>query len=136
MPRNRVGVQTYVGGGKAAEVWSSSKAWPCIFPQHGPGPKHLRSVQLTSWQAEIVSQNPRELIRGLIHSDGCRVINRSNGRCYTRYLFTNASSDIREIFCTACDQLEIAWRQPNDRVISIAKRDSVELMDTFVGAKA
>ena len=28
--------------------------WPCLFPQHGAGRKHLRSISLDSWQREIV----------------------------------------------------------------------------------
>ena len=31
------------------EVHSYSKQWPCLFPQHGPGPKHLRRIELTHW---------------------------------------------------------------------------------------
>jgi hypothetical protein len=26
------------------------KHWPCLFPQHGPGRKHLRSIVLEEWQ--------------------------------------------------------------------------------------
>ena len=40
------------------------------------GPKHLRPIRLESWQQEIVVAEPRVLLRGLIHSDGCRVMNR------------------------------------------------------------
>jgi hypothetical protein len=88
------------------------------------------------WQREIVTRHPKPLIRGLIHSDGCRVLNKSMGHVYLRYMFTNASADIRSIFCDACDELGISWRQPKERVISIARRDSVALLDTFVGPKS
>jgi uncharacterized protein (DUF983 family) len=135
MPMNVVSVQYNVQGARLAVVGSYSKSWPCLFPQHGPGPKHLRPIVLTDWQREIVSRHPKPLIRGLIHSDGCRVVNRSMGRLYLRYMFTNASADIRSIFCDACDQLGISWRQPKERDISIARRDSVALLDTFVGPK-
>jgi hypothetical protein len=136
MPRNKVLVQYNVGGGKAAEIGSSSKAWPCLFPQHGPGLKHLRPIVLAPWQQEIVDQDPRPLIRGLIHSDGCRVLNRSMGYAYVRYFFDNASEDIRGIFCRACDQLGVEWRQSKERTISVARRESVALLDTFVGPKS
>src|SRR5947209_7208526 len=46
------------------------------FPQHGPGRKHLRPIILASWQLTLTHAHPEALIRGLIHSDGCRVINR------------------------------------------------------------
>ena len=56
------------------EVASSSKHWPCLFPQHGPGKKHERKIELTPWQQELVDLDPRPLIGGLLHSDGCRVL--------------------------------------------------------------
>ena len=30
----------------------------CLFPQHGPGKKHERSIVLEDWQAEIVEREP------------------------------------------------------------------------------
>jgi len=48
--------------------------WPCLFPQHGPGRKHEREIALVSWQQGIVSLNRKEFLRGLFHSDGCRVV--------------------------------------------------------------
>jgi hypothetical protein len=50
--------------------------------------------------------------------------------------FTNASADIRAVFCRACDSLGIEWRQMNARSISAARRASVEMLDSFVGPKA
>jgi hypothetical protein len=75
------------------------------------------------------------LIRGLIHSDGCRVLNKSIGRVSVRYTFVNASEDPRSIFCRACDRLGIAWRQPKGRTNSIARRESVATLDASVGPK-
>ena len=48
------------------------KHWPCLFPQHGPGRKHLRRIALEPWQQQIVAKYPQQLLRGLFHSDGCR----------------------------------------------------------------
>jgi hypothetical protein len=41
-------------------VWAVkySKQWPCLFPQHGPGPKHRRPIVLRSWQEELVKRSP------------------------------------------------------------------------------
>jgi hypothetical protein len=136
MPTSSVYVQYNVGGGKCAEVKSLSKAWPCLFPQHGPGRKHTRSIVLVGWQKELVDQDPRPLIRGLIHSDGCRVINKSMGHEYLRYMFSNKSMDIRNIFKRACDQLDIPWRQSRVDTISIARREGIEILDSFVGPKS
>jgi hypothetical protein len=49
-----------------------SRAWPEIFPQHGRGRKHTRSIQLAGWQEEIVRECPAKFLRGLLESDGCR----------------------------------------------------------------
>jgi hypothetical protein len=116
-----------------------SKQLVCLFPQHGPGPKHLRPIELADWQKELVVEQPQQFLRGLIHSDGCRFINRvraaGKAYAYPRYNFTNASDDIRGLFTWTCDLLGIEWRQMNARNISIARRDSVARLDTFIGAK-
>ncbi|PYM91886.1 MAG: hypothetical protein DME04_17370 [Candidatus Rokuibacteriota bacterium] len=36
-----------------------SNAWPVLFPQHGPGRKHLRPIILEPWQKSIVEQLPQ-----------------------------------------------------------------------------
>jgi hypothetical protein len=138
--RNRVRVQYLIAGSNMAEVGSYSKQWPCLLPQHGPGLKHLRPIRLVPWQMQIVEQEPWALLRGLIHSDGCRSLNtvRGGGKAYRypRYIFSNASEDIRRIFCDACDRVGVEWRQMNARNISVARRESIALMDQFIGPKA
>jgi len=118
------------------EVYAHWKHWPCVFPQHGPGPKHLRPIQLAGWQEEIVAAHPDRLLRGLIHSDGCRVLNRVNGKGYPRYHFTNNSQDIRDIFGRACDEYGVRWRQNNWKSLSIARAPDVAKLDLVVGPKA
>ena len=54
---------------------------------------------------------------------------------YPRYFFSNRSRDIQGIFCDACDRLEIEWRQDGPWNISIARRESVAIMDRHVGPK-
>ena len=49
----------------------SWKHWPCLFPQHGTGRKHERSIVLHPWQHAIVERHPGPFLRGLFHSDGC-----------------------------------------------------------------
>jgi hypothetical protein len=134
MPDTRVLVQRKGTG--AVEIGCSSKRWPLLFPQHGPGRKHERKIELAPWQEEIVERHSRELLRGLIHSDGCRVLNRVNGKDYPRYFFSQVSPDIQEIFRAACDRLGIQYRQSKWNTISIARAPSVALLDTFVGPKA
>lgn len=124
---------------------SSSRDWPNLFPQHGPGKKHERKIELVDWQLLITHEWTREFIRGLIHSDGSRCMNRfsvklPSGRigryAYPRYFFTNYSEDIRRIFCDHCDLLGIRWSQSNPRNISVSHRDSVAILDSFVGPKS
>jgi hypothetical protein len=119
--------------------------WPEVFPQHGPGRKHNRPIVLEPWQARIVEAHPWRFLSGLLHSDGCRTVNRfktkvPRGRVaeyeYTRYFFSNMSADIRGRFCTTCEQLGLRWTQSNHRNISISHRDSVALLDEHVGPKA
>jgi hypothetical protein len=124
-------------------VSSYWKHWPCLFPQHGPGRKHNRDIELASWQQEIVAVHPKALIRGLIHSDGTRHINEVPRRLssgtkryrYPRYMFTNASTDILGIFTDTLDLLGVHWTQTNPRNISVARRNDVAFLDTFVGPK-
>jgi hypothetical protein len=133
MPNNRVLVEKLPY--RAVVVGCYSKNWPLLFPQHGPGRKHERKIELAPWQQEIVDRFPREFLRGLIHSDGCRVLNRVNGKDYPRYFFTQVSDDIRGIFCEACGQLGIHYTQNNWKTISIAQAPSVARLDEFIGPK-
>lgn len=124
-------------------VTSFSKHWPCFFPQHGPGKKHNRRIALEPWQQTIVDAHPWEFIRGLIHSDGCRITNwttriiggKQKRYEYPRYFFSNLSTDIIGLFTTALDLVGVEWKQPNSRNISVARRASVALMDAHVGPK-
>lgn len=119
------------------EFVSHSKHWPCLFPQHGAGPKHSRKIELVDWQCEIADSHPKELLRGLIHSDGCRVMNRVWGGKYEypRYFFSNRSADVHAIFRHACDLLGVRWRQNNGWNTNVARRDDVAFLDTFIGPK-
>jgi hypothetical protein len=54
---------------------------------------------------------------------------------YPRYSFSNASNDIRAIFCEACDRLGVRWRPMNARNVSVARRESVALLDEFIGPR-
>lgn len=140
MPSSRVGRRQQTG---CTMVGSYSKHWPCLLPQHGPGRKHERKIELVGWQREIVDEFTEELVRGLIHSDGWRGTNRVRRPVagqdkwyeYPRYNFTNESMDIQGIFTDALDRLGIAWKQMNRKNVSVAKREAVARLDEFVGPK-
>jgi hypothetical protein len=125
------------------EVKSTSKHWPCLFPQHGPGRKHTRKIELAAWQRAIVERYPGDFARGLFHSDGYRGVNRvrrtlADGECvyeYPRYLFVNRSGDILRLCGQALDLLGVAWRFSKPTAISVARREAVARLDEFVGPK-
>ncbi|WP_165984035.1 helix-turn-helix domain-containing protein [Streptomyces sp. YIM 98790] len=144
MSRPRISRRTRNG---CVEVKSFSRHWVCMFPQHGPGRKHERRIVLESWQETIVDEHPWEFVRGLIHSDGSRVTNwvvRTIGGEpkryeYPRYFFTNTSVDIMALFTGTLDRLGVEWRSLRQHrravTVSIARRESVALLDARVGAK-
>jgi hypothetical protein len=115
------------------------------LPHHGPGKKHARRIELASWQAEITRAHPEAFIRGLIHSDGCRTVNRfktklPSGRVaeyeYPRYFFSNLSADIRQIFIEHCELLGIRCTTGHHRNVSVSHRKSVALLEEIVGPKS
>jgi hypothetical protein len=117
------------------DISSYWKHWPCLFPQHGPGPKHRRRIRLHAWQEDIVERYAPEFLAGLLHSDGCRTINRVKGGEYPRYFFGNESADIRRLFVMACDIVGVEYRYNRANSLSVARRDSVTLVDSLVGPK-
>jgi hypothetical protein len=132
LPRNRVRVH---GDSSCAIVQCYSRQWTCLLPQHGPGPKHTRPIVLAGWQREITLAHPERLIRGLLHSDGSRFMNRVGRYAYPRYEFSNRSEDIKAILCEHLDLLGIAWRRAGAVTISVARREAVAALDEFVGPK-
>jgi len=121
------------------------QGWFLAFPQHGRGRKHERPIVLEEWQQRIVEEHPWPFLRGLLHSDGCRTINRfktelPSGRVaeygYPRWFFSNMSADIRGLFCATCEQVGVRWTQSNHRIISVSHRHSVALLDEHVGPKS
>ncbi len=119
----------------SVEVSLYSKHWPCLFPQHGPGRKHQRTISLAPWQHALVAQTPQDLIRGLIHSDGCRVVANDRGVASIRYHFTNYSEDILRIFTDSLNQLNIPWTRPTLRMVAVYRKSATARLDEFIGPK-
>jgi hypothetical protein len=125
------------------EIKSTSKHWPCLFPQHGPGRKHTRKIELQQWQQEIAAVFPGDFARGLFHSDGYRGMNRVKRKLpsgerwyeYPRYFFSNESTDILGLCGWALDELSVSWRFARPNMISVARREAVARLDEFVGPK-
>ena len=84
-----------------------------------------------------MSHNPRLMLRGLIHSDGCRAINTGRGGWVNpRYVFTNVSTDIRRIFVQTCDLLGLHTTFAKPKTIYASRKADVARMDEFIGPKA
>jgi hypothetical protein len=115
------------------------KGWFTLLPQHGPGRKHTRSIQLEPWQKACTGRYPGALVRGLLQTDGSRYIARvrAHGKTYSyvRYSFSNRSEDIKSLLCDHLDLLGVRWTRPNDMQIAIARQASVARLDEYVGPK-
>ncbi|WP_097322488.1 LAGLIDADG family homing endonuclease [Paractinoplanes atraurantiacus] len=120
-------------------VQSYSNHWPCLFPQHGPGHKHERPIYLAAWQQPMIDANGGSFLRGLFHSDGCRVSNRiTRGQkvyTYPRYCFSNESADIMRLCQQSLDRLGVNWRMCRRNMLSVARREAVARLDEFIGPK-
>jgi hypothetical protein len=134
MPRQRAGVYPRKTG--CVDVSHYSKHWPCLFPQHGPGPKHSRTIRLEPWQQALVDLATEDFVRGLIDSDGCRVVANDRGVRSVRYHFTNKSDDIVDLFTAALDQLGIPWTRNQRHTIAVYRKAATARMDEFVGPKS
>jgi hypothetical protein len=99
-PENRVDVQRGGMSGKCANVSLYSRHLPCLFPQHASGKKHERPIVLEAWQLDLIEAAPGPLLRGLICTDGCVFINRTDIHRpqpyeYLSYAFANKSKGHR-----------------------------------------
>src|SRR3954451_6727312 len=125
-PANSVDVIRKNLKGKCVNVSTYSNHLPCLFPQHGAGPKHRRKIVLEPWQSEIIDAQPWAFIRACIWTDGCAFINRTDVHRpkpyeYLSYHFANMSKDIIDLFVEACGRVN--------------RRESVALMEQNVGIK-
>ena len=135
LPNNRVNASRRRGSAVVV-VTCYSQSWPAIFPQHGPGRKHLRPIVLQPWQEAIVRRHPGDFMQGCIDTDGSRHRRIVNGKNYPAYSFCNKSEDILGLFTQACDMVEIRWRRSNAMIISIARRPDVARLDAMFGYPA
>lgn len=106
----------------------------CLQGHVGSSPTR-RTIKL-----QLVERFPKELVKGLIHSDGCRVTNRVRSPAgaryeYPRYFFTNHSADILGLFVRECELSGVECRPSNRYNISVARLASVAIFDEFIGPK-
>jgi Homeodomain-like domain len=124
---------------RVSEVSNYWKHWPCLIPQHGPGRKHTRPITLADWQQRIVSTHAEQFLRGLIQSDGTRIIATERKGSYVRraprYAFSNRSEDILELFRTACETAGVHCTRASVTQIAVYSKAAVARLDEFVGPK-
>ncbi len=96
----------------------------------------MRPIRLEPWQVALIKQGTEEFIRGLIDSDGCRVVANDRGVKSIRYHFSNRSEDILALFSGALDALGIPWTRPSQYCIAVYRKAAVARLDEFVGPKS
>ncbi len=97
----------------------SWRHWACLFP------------------------HPADFLRGLFHSDGCRVNNwatrivagEQKRYDYPRWQFSNMSEDIMRWCGEALDLLDVPWRRTSRKILSVSTRAGVARLDELIGPK-
>jgi hypothetical protein len=91
------------------------------------------------WQRGIVMADPRPLLRGLIHSDGTRIIATERKGRYVRraprYAFRNRSEDILQLFGTACAVAGVHFTRASPTQIAVYSQGLAAILDRFIGPK-
>jgi hypothetical protein len=139
-PENRVDIVPFH---KSAGVDLSvyNKHLPCLFPQAGPGLKHLRPIRPEIWQWAIIAAEPWPFIRGCIRTDGCVFVNRTGKYEYLTYHFANMSRDIAQLFTFALKRAGVEYRHTSGckrgiHNVRVNRRASVLEMLGHIGVKA
>jgi hypothetical protein len=133
-PQCRVG-RVVADGGSTVVLWIYHGHLSCLFPQHGPGKKHERVMELEAWQRDLVRAAPWAFLRGCIRSDGCSFVNRTGRYAYLSFEFRNWSAGILTMFASTCSDVGLHPRQYPDRVRLCRRGDVAELL-THVGLKS
>ncbi|MCU0482510.1 MAG: LAGLIDADG family homing endonuclease [Anaerolineae bacterium] len=138
LPKNTV---FFVNAPGCVDIVILSIHLPQIFPQHAGGVKHNRKITFEDWQWAIIDEFPLEVFRGLYHADGSRAQNIVKGTNYVRYIFTNKSVDILDLFKYVCDKIGVHWTTKKAHYkhqsynVYISRREDIAYLDSVVGAK-
>jgi hypothetical protein len=123
------------GRGNAIDIITHSCTLPVIFPQHGRGRKHDRSIELKEWQVDIIDSI--SFVKGLMMSDGSMYVDLQCGN--TKAGFTNKSEDIIRIFEKYLNKLNIEYKTYKKKtgiyMTTIHKQESVSRLVDLIGTK-
>lgn len=120
--------------GNYLDIGLYSKQMVELFPQHGAGKKHERKIELLKWQESVVDH--QELLKGLVHSDGCYSYHSGDKVKHHIYTFTNMSEDIHRIFVSCCNKLGIVSRyNKKNGVTGVYSRKEVSKLHELIGDK-
>lgn len=95
----------------------------------------MRPITLEPWQQQLVDQATEDFIRGLIHSDGCRVVANDRGVKSIDTTSPITGEDILGLFTGALDRLGIPWTRSTKYVISVYRKAATARLDEFIGPK-
>jgi hypothetical protein len=103
------------------------------FPQHGPGKKHNRAIELEEWQKDLVLRHPKSFLTGLYESDGTRYKVNIKGYTYEYIDFTNMSTDIHRLYKWACSLIGVETKMySNGKNQGPRKQSHVKLLTEFM----
>lgn len=123
------------GRGNAIDIITHSCTLPVIFPQHGIGRKHDRSIELSEWQLSLIDS--ASIVKGLIMSDGSIYVESRNA--YTNLNFTNKSEDIIRILEKFLTELGIEFnthlKKNGKFMTTICRQDAVKRLISLIGTK-
>lgn len=81
----------------------------------------------------------KQFLRGLIHSDGTRIVATERKGAYVRraprYAFKNRSEEILSIFRRSCELAGIHCTRASPTQIAVYSKAAVARLDEFVGPK-
>lgn len=97
-------------------------------------PPEVVSQGLQLGATGLCQDGPRRLLRGLIHSDGCRATNTGTNWSHPRYSFRNLSADIIGIFIDVCRLIGV-HHTVAPRTVYVSRKADVALLDEFIGPK-
>lgn len=120
--------------GNAIDIKICSSKLDLIFPQHGRGVKHRRSITLSDWQINLI--NHGSLVKGLIMSDGCYYFDSHNKK--HMYSFSNKSEDIVRILSRSLTELNIAFdisKSKNSYTLRVCRTSDVSKLFDLIGNK-